>query len=425
MERMSSLLKQHGSPQRVLVALSGGMDSVALFCISRMLAEKEGFSLAAVHVHHGLRETADRDAAFCEALCEKNGVPFFLQYVSPASASENDARIARYQAFAEVYQKWQAEALLLAHHRSDQAETLLLHLFRGSGSQGLGGMQECSYLSMNGVSMRLLRPLLHEEKETLRHIAQEFSGAWCEDETNASCHYLRNYFRLQVLPLIKKRLPEGEEALCRAADILQCESDWMEREVDHFLLLHMKKRPPLLLLDTAAFQAAHEALRRRILRRILPFEADYKTIEKAARIERQQTMNLPKGWFLKAYAQSIYLIPNPLEKPALGTLFCLTANGNTGDGKHSQILPESLYQKCNLRYWQPGDFIQPFGMQGTKSMQDYFTDRKIEEPLRGITPLLCLENEVIWVIGVGASEKARYKENEKAVLLQYTDITKA
>lgn len=409
-----------GCPKRVLIALSGGSDSVALFCILKKLSLQCNLSIAAVHVHHGIRKTADRDAAFCQQLCKKHQVPFFVHYLSLHSSGENEARQARYAAFADVYATWQADSIALAHHKADQAETVLLHLFRGSGSKGLCGMTALSEQNISNTRMRIWRPLLQESKETLLQLSSRENGLWCDDETNETDVYTRNFLRLQILPAITKRIPNAEENICRAASILQAEQEWMDETVQAFLDEHACKLMPLPFLETAPFSILHVALRRRIMHSFLSFlDPTSEHILPAADIKASGTVNLPKGYVLKASENRIYLLPpGCMQTPIPPLVPQLTAAG-TGDGIRAQSIPASLYDACVLRYRKPGDFIQPFGMTGTKALQDYLVDRKVDAPLRDHIPLLCLGSEVIWAIGVGASEKVRCTEEEESILYTY------
>lgn len=419
MALVSEARKEIGTPKRVLIALSGGVDSVALFCILKKLAEEEQFEIAAVHIHHGLRDSADQDAAFCKSLCEKYQVPFFPKQVHLQGRSEMEARCARYAAFADVYAAWQADAIALAHHQSDQAETVLLHLFRGSGMQGLQGMRRQSNHVANGTDMCIFRPLLSFTKETLRSIVLSEIGAYCTDETNMSDTYTRNFIRLHVLPTLKERMPRAEEAICRTADILQTENDYLEECTNAFLQKHACLLQPVMFVEANAFFALHNALRRRVLQAMLPFAEEYHAICKAASIQTGETVNLQKDWRIFASKERIYFIPPFLNQQPIPPLHVGNDETWTGDGIHAQSMPKALFEQCSLRYRQAGDMIQPFGMQGIKSLQDYFTDRKIDAPLRDHMPLLCIGKEVIWAIGVGPSEKVKGIAGEERILLEY------
>ena len=211
----------HG-PVRLLVAVSGGADSVCLLHLLAALAESTEIRLSCCHVHHGIRgEAADADQAFVETLCRQLRVPFRAVAVdAPARARtggltlEDAARRERYEALRRIAREKGADAIVLAHHRDDQAETVLLHVLRGAASEGLQGM----LAFRNG----LFRPLLDLPGADLRACLRENGWDWCEDATNADTVHRRNALRNQVLPWLRERLghdPAGP--LARFASIQQ------------------------------------------------------------------------------------------------------------------------------------------------------------------------------------------------------------
>lgn len=420
MANVSVARREIGSPQRVLIALSGGADSVALFCVLKELAHLEKFEIAAVHVNHGLRDTASRDEMFCEQLCAKNSVPFFKHHLLLKGASEQEARLARYEAFADAYKTWHAEVIALAHHRGDQAETLLMHLFRGSGSKGAAGMKLLSKYEANGMEMHIFRPLLSWPKESLKAIALEQFGSFCCDETNDNDMYTRNYLRTHVMPVIMKRMPKAEEALCRAADIFQAENDLLDTMAKQFLAKHASMSAPVPFIEYPPFSALHLAMRRRVMQLFLPFEEGFERIDSAANILPGKCVNLRKRSHLYADEKLICIVHSHSVQQTIAPFRVEPSQKRTGNGIRTQSMPTALYSECSLRYRQSGDFIQPFGMQGTKSLQDYLVDRKVSEPMRDHLPLFCKDSEVIWVIGIGASEKVRNIDSKESIFLTYT-----
>jgi len=235
----------------LLAALSGGRDSVCLLAVLKDLSGPMGFGLEAVHVNHQLRQTADRDQAFCEDLCRKWQIPLWACRVDVAGlvrkeglSVEEAARSLRYQAINKVQSDRLAEDpdrpvyIALGHHQKDQAETVLLHLLRGSGLTGLTGMKE--------VSDIYLRPMLKAPSEELDAFAAEKGLTYVTDETNFDTAMTRNRVRLDLIPYLEKefnpsivqtlsdtafRLKEDEEALdkmteeayqvCKAGDGLR------------------------------------------------------------------------------------------------------------------------------------------------------------------------------------------------------------
>jgi len=200
-----TLAELHG--KRILVGLSGGIDSVVLL---HTLAQQG--KVAAAHIHHGLSPNADRWARFCRRLCKQLGVPLTVRRVRVAKKGEGveaAARTARYAALAKL----PFDVLALAHQLDDQAETVLMNLLRGAGPRGARGMPKRA--SFHGRV--LVRPLLDVPREAITAYAREHRLKWVEDESNASDAFTRNFLRLRIAPLLSERYPRWREALARAA----------------------------------------------------------------------------------------------------------------------------------------------------------------------------------------------------------------
>lgn len=416
-----------GMPARVVAAVSGGADSVALLLALKSLAGEEGFSLSAAHVDHGLRPDSGKDAAFVQALCDDLGVPCRVFQLHLNSGDENAAREARYHALLSGYPEEKGFSLALAHHQRDQAETLLLHLLRGSGGAGLAGMRERTIrVKADGKGVAILwRPLLNVPPETIRHALAQRGVAWREDETNARDDYLRNFLRHQVLPVIRKRMPEAEEAMGRAAQILAEENDFFLRQARDFLNQGQNAclYDPFRFVRLAPLMGLHPALRRHALRLASPMPLSFEQTEALCTIHPGETVNLPSGWRAQCAQDRLHFLPPdgmtfsaaPLMKH---TLHISPFSGETGDGRRRQAMPRAVYEKCVLRTWERGDRIHPLGAKGSKSMQDYFVDKKVPRPFRPYVPLLCDGNRVIWAVGVGPAEEARVHDGCDAVLLR-------
>lgn len=213
------MLARHTAPAaRLTLGLSGGLDSTVLLDILWGLSASLGFRLSALHVHHGLSPQADAWARFCAELCQARGIELTVVPVTVDQSSglglEAAARAARYRAFAQAEADW----VVLAHHRDDQAETLLLQLLRGAGPAGLAAMPVAS-TPKRGSGTRLLRPLLAVPRQVLEDYAQARRLSWVEDESNADLRRDRNFLRHRVLPLLRERFPAVDETLARAAGL--------------------------------------------------------------------------------------------------------------------------------------------------------------------------------------------------------------
>ena len=213
----------HG--RRVVVGLSGGMDSVVLLHALVQLREAMALELSAIHVHHGLSPNADDWATFCEALCDAWHVPCTVTRVQLPDATgkgiERVARERRYAAFAAA----PGDILCLAHHQNDRAETLLLNLFRGSGGTGLAGLPRSRQIG----TKHLLRPLIDLPRSELQAWAAARHLRWIEDESNQDLRYRRNYVRHQVIPVIAEVFPGVVDVLARTAGQMQEQMQLLNR----------------------------------------------------------------------------------------------------------------------------------------------------------------------------------------------------
>lgn len=234
-EKLARALRSYAAPERFLVGVSGGRDSVAL--LHGLL--QAGFRrLVVCHLDHGLRGAAARaDARFVARTAEKLGLPVETDRVDvPALAREQKlspetaAREARHRFFARVSRRRRCGSLFLAHQADDQVETFLFNLLRGAGTSGLGAMRVESERVVGAHKLRIIRPLLAIWREEVDGYLQESKLRWREDATNADpTHATRNRLRLEVIPLLGRAMGrEVKPALWRAADLLGAEDEWLD-----------------------------------------------------------------------------------------------------------------------------------------------------------------------------------------------------
>jgi tRNA(Ile)-lysidine synthase len=210
-----------GRKDCVLVGLSGGADSVCLLHFLRYLAKEKHFALAAVHVNHGLRQTALRDQHFCEKLCKGLDIELFVTDVDAKKIAqeqdlspEHGARKARYDAYKKVARKWGATKLALGHHLDDQAETFLLNLLRGTKAKGLAGIPVRRALT---PSVEIVRPLLCITRAQTEDYLAQNGLSYVTDETNFDDAFTRNWVRNELLPLLAQKQPQIREHITQMA----------------------------------------------------------------------------------------------------------------------------------------------------------------------------------------------------------------
>ena len=245
-EKIMKYVDQHAllSPgDRIVVGLSGGADSVCLLLILQVISGKMPLSLCAVHVEHGIRgQEALEDTAFCRQLCETRGIPFREVHCDvPGMARreglslEEAGRKARYETFARVREEWGGTKIAVAHHREDQAETLLLHLFRGTHLAGMQGMRPRQDV--------IIRPLLDVSREEIEAWLCAQGVFWRTDSTNLTDDYARNRVRHRILPEARQINAAATAHLAEACDAIGEVMDYMEAEAERLYRLCRIKRP--------------------------------------------------------------------------------------------------------------------------------------------------------------------------------------
>lgn len=418
-----------GEKLTLMPMVSGGADSIALLLATTAAAARLSLPVIAFHAEHGLRgESGREDARFVEALCQRLGVPLCSVSLAldPAqSGVEARAREARYRAAVQAA-KAHGAVLLTAHHQDDQAETVLLHLVRGGGTQGLCGMRERA--SVYGAMV--LRPFLQMPKEQLIAPLEKMGQEYRTDETNVMPFCQRNRLRLEVMPLFQALNQNATRHIAQAAQCLQADEDCLCEMAEALLAKAEAVGYPAVWL--APLVTAPEAVRRRALRAFygrygaadeaLSYE-DTLALSELALVGRAQGINLPDSLFTKRGHTHLYLLRQdgaPLTLPPAPPEIRLVPNGAPANGKTRLTLPEAIYRGAAVRAARPDDTLHPFGMEGHKSLAKALSDAGVEPPFRAGFPVLARDNEILWLMGVCASEETRVRTNEKCVTLEIT-----
>ncbi len=421
---------------RVLVALSGGADSVALLHGLLALNPELGYSVSAAHLNHGIRgAAADSDEAFCRNLCDGWGVPFCSQRIDcPALARERKqsleeaARNARYAFLEETATSIGARCIATAHHANDQAETVLLNLLRGTGASGLRGMRQ----GRNNI----IRPLLDVTRgEILEYISLN-SLDYVQDETNFDTEYTRNHLRA-LDPQLRQINPAYSRNICRAASLIGEDDDalcaWAKAELAKAALGDG--------ISCEGVNSLPRAVSGRVIRlyaasKGLAIDLSYNHIDSIRALCKGKTgasINLPRGFSARVDYGKLTI--KRLKENVATCGYCLPLiigrDVHTPVGKLSSSLvslPADL-SKCSpfecyavkevfdgavVRPRQPGDYIHPFGAPGKKKLKDYYIDKKIPHSRRNL-PVIAVGSEVLWAVGAGTSQKAAIG-NQSAVL---------
>lgn len=415
----------------VLAALSGGADSVALVLLLKKARDRGDITLIAAHFEHGIRGADSlEDAEFCRELCRKSDIPFYLGRAPvPEIASrsgeglESCARRLRHRFLDETAVITGAELIATAHHLDDQAETVLMHLMRGAGPEGVTGMSI--------VSGRHWRPLINTRKSEIIDYLSAENQPWREDSTNQIGDNPRNFLRLEIMPRLESIYPGASRALARYARAAQRESEFVGALADSFFNARTEEIPNGWRVDISS--DCPEVLLRRCLRKILGPDLT------AAKLDEICEMTAPCNVFggLRAEKAGKYLYitravsPNAVlfntdgvtELSGICRLISSPAAAIPEKTLRStQVLDRESLEGAVLRTRAPGDRIAPLGMNGTKSLSDYFTDLKTDKPLRDIVPILARGNDVLWVLGHGISRHcALANENAVRIRCEYTN----
>ncbi len=409
-----------------------------LIRMAAMLRDRGQLEPEAIHVNHGIRgEESDLDERFCRKTCEDLAIPFHAVHAELAGKTDEDScRRERFRCFQEVLEQNGIRQLVLGHNRDDLAETFLMRLMRGAGLEGLACMSGTD--EMDGF--RIYRPLLRIGREEIRNALQSEGITWREDSSNESGKYLRNRIRHELIPAINEMAEGADRRIARTAEILYLENRMLQDTADAFLWTHSCGK----WLDATELLNYPDAAQRRILRnwwkQFVP-ETDEHSLNAVQtellinllKADRGKA-NLPGGLVAAKGRHGMYMtgirkdpLPEiPLDTATFGEIafgaYRLTVSesgGNPGNGILTQEVSAGFMDGCVLRTRRPGDRIRPFGMDGTRKLQDFLTDRGIDEPMRDEIPLICREKEVLWAAGAGAGAIPNWTAERKNIRLTW------
>jgi tRNA(Ile)-lysidine synthase len=415
--------------ERVLALLSGGADSV---CLVHALRESLGAGrVTALHVDHGLRDAATRDERHCAALCLSLGVGLRVERVDVPTRGnlEAAARAARYAAAERVRRELGLDVVATGHTATDQVETVLYRLVSSPGRRALLGMAT--------RRDRLARPLLEVTADETRAYCRELDLDWVEDETNQDRALARNRIRLEVLPQLRRVHPAAEQNVLATAAHLREEHEVLEQAVDLALRdAGAGGSPPSV--EFARLAGLPDALRRLVLRRLaeeaagepLPIGmAELAAIERVAAGGGTAQVDLGRGvravceYGIVRFQRPATRVPaEPAELAVPGRcrfgdweLRCLVEpRGGVAPALGTPDAPvldaTLLGPRLTVRRWSEGDRMRPLGLDGTKSLQDLFVDRKVPRSLRALLPVVEASGEIAWVAGVAVSEDFKITE---------------
>jgi len=400
----------------VVIGVSGGADSVALLRVFHSL----NIPVTIAHVNHQLRGAeSDADERFVRELADELETPLTVKSIDVrklAEGSGGSIEMAARQARIDFFATFNNAIIALAHHADDQVETFILKLARGAGSEGLGGMSFSQPLG----DLRIIRPMLEIPRAEIIEWLKQNKFKWREDASNSDETYLRNRVRHTVLPMLESELnPNLRETILRTMDILHAENEWMDGMIADCRL-------PVADLSLAA--------RRRVLRKWL-FEQGVKEVGFNAVEKILMLMNRGEGTaifelndrqrIVVEYGKLRFEDTEQVFQPVQAWKLSIEpGNGWKRDpGKGAGILPaEASFDAdkvgsspITVRNFEPGDRINPLGMEGSRKLQDIFTDQKIPRAQRPAVPVVICRGEIIWLPGYRTARGWEVQEDRPSV----------
>ena len=460
------LLEPH---QELVVAVSGGADSQCLLdCLVNL-----DFRPIVAHLDHALRPESYQEAETVAELAAQKGYPVVIRRLEEGELAgsqlsiEHAARLARYRFLVDVALEHGLRRIATGHTADDQAETVLMHMLRGTGSSGLRGMLPLTLLDdwsdiPGGHGIKLVRPLLWVSHEMTMAHCEQAGLAFFEDASNLDQDLTRNRVRHELLPFLETYNPAIRGALTRLAEVMRADVAWLESQIETIWPRLVSGDPGVSLeLDLALFADQPEALKRAILRRILVMmlpggrtTLDLDLTDRLLRLVREpgsaRTVDLPGGIRLerstehgrffrpaavpvsRKYPQlenkepRIIKIPGELELLEGWRIRAgyeqLSATGHkagllTGGGMRVHFDPVLGQEKLEVRPRMPGDRIRLLGLAGSQKLSDLMINLKIPRPERTQWPLVVEGNEILWAAGLGQAERTRVPEGAEQALV--------
>jgi tRNA(Ile)-lysidine synthase len=438
---------------RLIVGVSGGVDSMVLLHLLNTCREAFDLSLIVAHVNHGLRPVESaKEAELVQKEAARLGLPFeYGQFnvkefqIKGGLSPQDAARRVRFHFFDDLLQRHHGQKIALGHHADDQVETFLLRLIRGSGLQGLKGMLPIR-------DGKVIRPLLGVWEEEIQSFAMEKKIPFLLDSSNLKRDYLRNRIRLALIPLMEREYqPNFKEILLRTSNILREEDDYLEKGAEAAYQKVVREERETLSFKFSEYQSLHQAIQWRVIRKILGRiydrgvaveEGEWSDVHEMHRKLHQSSpsflLELPRGaWVEKRY--DAVLLGKGKVKPFLPFDVELISPGRTiirEIGKEVVIEETdrdkfknyrgplntalmdygSLQFPLRMRNFRPGDRFYPLGAKGTQKLKNFFIDHKIPKFERPEVPLLVSGEMIAWIVGYRIDERVKITEKTRKVL---------
>ena len=431
---------------RIVVGVSGGPDSMCMLHILLRLKERYNLSIYGAHLNHQFRgEEADKDALYVRDICHKWGVPVFLKvfdvpaYAKELGLSAEDAgRIIRYRLYDEVDIEVGGTKIAVAHNLNDHIETIFMNLIRGSGLDGLVGIE--------ATRDKIIRPLINTDRKDIEMYCEENGILARIDKTNLEPVYGRNKVRLELIPYIENNLnPNIMNTINRFSNIIYEEIDYLEIVSQNAFTDAAKCFTNVIKYSIIKLQDFHIALKRRVIRAGLEKlpgglkDIEYKHVEKIIAILNCKTgtaVVLPNNLIayisynelilkrnIKEEYKKIYHKLEPDTENHLSNMIICVKSLNADEVPALKFKADEVYidrsrvkENLVIRNRSSGDTFSPIGFKGSKKLKDYFIDEKIPKEERDNVELIADGKEIVWIVGKRLSENYKITDSTKDVL---------
>ncbi len=415
-----------------VLGVSGGIDSMVMLHCCNDLADDMGLLLHVVHVNYGLRgESSETDQDLVLSVCSSYGIPCHTVRAQPYEAPhiqqiglEATARELRYEAFAAYAGGLDIPVVLTAHTLDDHAETVIMHLARGSGIQGLSGIPVSRSLP---PSCTIVRPLRYIRRSDVRAYAREHGVLWRDDSTNESDVFLRNRIRHHVMPALRDAVGgHVAEGIDRSAEHLRTIASFIDEAVGVAMPGVVFRRGDAITVDLPGLDALHEAVALEVLRRGL--ELSFEDVRRV-----QQLRNAQVGSRASLHGNRMVvrerdsLVAFAPDVPSSDPYVVIHADGQYVADDHSLHVRRVNAIDVNLRggvstvyidagsvcgdvvwrRWEHGDRFRPFGMDGHVLVSDLLTNARVPHHLRNTVRVICDDDGILWVCGIRQAERTR------------------
>lgn len=436
--------------EKVLVGVSGGPDSMTLLHLLWTFQEKLKIKLFVAHLDHMFRDEESReDARFVKKVCDNWGIPFFDEMIDVPSyikktgfSPEDAARRVRYSFYERLKKRLEIQKIALGHNRDDHEETVLMNILRGTGLEGLVGIDP--------VRDCYIRPLIEIPRTVIEDYLKKCNIPYRIDKTNLQPDYFRNSLRLELIPLIKEKYcPHLGKSLRRLADVTRYDLAYIEDETRKVLSYVVKYEGEKVLIYVDEFSSLHEAVKRCLVRKIIgqivgnTKDFEYKhtliLIDFIENAKPGSLLDLPKN----ITGEKSYTVTSLYKGPALeipdfyyelkvpGEVFVresnchirayLRDNHRNDIIKTDPLIAQLDYDKIKgnliVRNRRRGDKFKPLGSLGSKKLKDFFIDEKIPRTTRDRIPIVECNGEILWVCGMRIDNKFKVTSNTKNILI--------